>query len=233
MSLVKRAASMVTRFIYFSIISHLILSFFITQFCIVLVGSGMQNNGGGLVLSAGNTAENVNTGSATGGIVSITTGFSTYLSSGPMWLQTANAGTGGVSGLLVLNTGTASIGTSGALYVGTGTSYSGASGQLSVTTGASICGDSGTITVSVGASTGGSTNLGGSVNVVAGDTEGIYGGSISLSTGYRYTHSVQLEERLASGSPSIEIDDAAYFPDLFSSCYSVCFSCFQLHRHLG
>ena len=171
---------------YLLILSFSILS--MTLFYAVLVGSGMLNTGGALVLSAGNTAEFVNTGSATGGTVTMTTGYSTFLSSGAMFLQTANAGTGGVSGQLVLSTGTASIGTSGSVYLGSGTSNSGASGLLSITTGASVCGDSGTITVSVGASTAGTTNSGGSVNVVAGDTEGTYGGSISLSTGYRFAH---------------------------------------------
>ena len=202
----------------FCVVYLLMLSLF-RQFSAVLVGSGTSSNGGKLVLSAGNTAEFVNTGSATGGSVSITTGFSTYLSSGPMLLQTANAGTGGVSGLLVLSTGTASIGTSGGLYVGTGTSNSGASGQLSISTGASTCGDSGTITVSVGASTGGSTNVGGSVNIVAGDTQGTYGGSISLSTGYRYIIFCNC--------------CCFFFWHRFSCNFCVYSPCFQLHRYLG
>ena len=58
-------------------------------------------------------------------VLSISCLCSEYTSSGNMMLQTANAGTTGVSGYLVISTGQTTNGISGSAYMGTGSSSGG------------------------------------------------------------------------------------------------------------
>jgi hypothetical protein len=76
---------------------------------------------------------------------------SQLVSSGGLLMQTVNAGTAGVSFMLVLSTGSASSGASGALYIRSCTSKSGNSGSLLIGLGTSSSGRGGSVIASVDA----------------------------------------------------------------------------------
>ena len=81
---------------------------------------------------AGNTyADN----SATGGSISIHSGYSNAQSSGSIFLRTLNAGTTGVSGELTFSTGTTSSGSSGSISIGTGSASGGKGGDITIKVG--------------------------------------------------------------------------------------------------
>ena len=103
-------------------------------------------------------------------------------------MQTANAGTAGVSGLLIFSTGTASSGVSGEVYLGTGSSQVGNSGAISIGSGTATNGRGGAVTLTVG---NGNSGWGGSLTMSAGLTTGTAstGGKVSIVTGYSSTAS--------------------------------------------
>ena len=98
----------------------------------IKVGDGNTLDGGHLSLFAGNTYGDI---SATGGSISIRSGYSSIRSSGSIFLRTLNAGTTGVSGELVFKTGTSSSGSSGSINIETGSATGGESGSISVKVG--------------------------------------------------------------------------------------------------
>ena len=67
------------------------------------VGEGDSGEGGHIEVDAGKTTD-----TATGGFIAVSTGYSSETSSGPYSLRTPNAGGTGVSGEIVLTTGTSS-----------------------------------------------------------------------------------------------------------------------------
>ena len=88
-------------------------------------------DGGHLSLFAGNTyADN----SATGGSISIHSGYSNAQSSGSIFLRTLNVGTTGVSGE-PFSTGTTSSGSSGSISIGTGSASGGKGGDITIKVG--------------------------------------------------------------------------------------------------
>ena len=62
-------------------------------------------------------------------------GFGTESTSGSIIIRTLNAGTAGVSGELMLSTGTTSSGASGDISIGTGTASTGDGGDISIVVG--------------------------------------------------------------------------------------------------
>ena len=104
------------------------------------------------------------------------------------WLsvQTANSGTGGVSGVLIISTGVAAAGVSGAINLGSGVSSNGNSGGLYLGSGTATLGTAGNIYVSVGH---GDTGNGGTLVLSAGTTSssGYTGGEVVVTTGYGST----------------------------------------------
>jgi hypothetical protein len=85
-----------------------------------------------------------------GSSVTISLGVGTATSLGSIAVLTSNAGTAGVLGDLLMNTGTASIGNSGALGIESGLSASG-------------------LGISIAISAGFGTNIGGAFSVMAGN----------------------------------------------------------------
>ena len=72
---------------------------------------------------------------ATGGSISIRSGFSTESSSGTIIIRTLNAGAKGVSGELMFSTGITTCGASGSISIGTGTAAIGEGGDVFVSVG--------------------------------------------------------------------------------------------------
>jgi hypothetical protein len=92
-------------------------------------------------------------------------------------VSTNNAGTAGVSGDLLTNTGTVSLGNSGALGIGSGLSASGLSGSNAI-------------------SVGSGTNIGGVFSVKAGNLSQPAGGDVPIISGLSST---QQQQDLDSG----------------------------------
>ena len=87
------------------------------------VGSGATGVGGNIVVSAGASLQAdapSDDAPASGGLISLASGYGKASSSGNIVLQSANAGTLGVSGTVSLKTGTSSFGNSGAISLTTG-----------------------------------------------------------------------------------------------------------------
>lgn len=82
---------------------------------------------------------------ASGGMVSLMSGYSSQASSGNVIVATPNAGVAGVSGTVSLVTGSSSAGNSGAVVITTGTATSGFGGNVQVMVGASNSGTGGNI----------------------------------------------------------------------------------------
>ena len=95
----------------------------------IKVGDGNRLDGGHISVFAGKSDAPGTTG-ATGGSISIRSGFSTESCSGTIIIRTLNAGTLGVSGELMFSTGTTSCGGSGSISIGTGTASEGDGGDI-------------------------------------------------------------------------------------------------------
>ena len=80
----------------------------------IKVGDGNTLDGGHISVFAGKTDARGDTG-ATGGSISIRSGFSTESSSGTIIIRTLNAGAKGVSGELMFSTGITTSGSSGSI----------------------------------------------------------------------------------------------------------------------
>merc|ERR550514_286175 len=93
----------------------------------IVVGDGNVLDGGHIYLYAGKSNAAGDTG-ATGGSISMISGFGTKSTSGTIIIRTLNAGIAGVSGELMLSTGTTSTGASGDISIGTGTASTGDGG---------------------------------------------------------------------------------------------------------
>jgi len=122
-------------------------------------GTGKGGDGGALTLTAGG----VETNAHNGGNVAISSGSSAKSSSGAITIGSPDAGDAGaaVSGAITLSSGKggthASGGNSGDIELNTGTAR--ATGQVSMTTGVSSAGVSGLIQLSTGKSVGGASGL--------------------------------------------------------------------------
>jgi hypothetical protein len=78
------------------------------------------------------------------------TGYSLLSSSGSISLATANAGSTGVSGNVVLSTGTSSFGNLGCMLLETGQTTAGHAGTIDFSVGEGDSGEGGHITVTAG-----------------------------------------------------------------------------------
>merc|ERR1711871_1894559 len=145
----------------------------------VTVGTASTGVGGDLILSSGSSADN------RGGKVDIKSGYGSTKSSGDMLLHTANAGTGGITGKIVMSSGVSTQGNSGALYIGSGTAASGRAGSIFVTVGSGNSGSGGDLTLSSGDTTH-STKVGGSVYIGSGT--GTTQGKIQMNVGATGTY---------------------------------------------
>ena len=114
------------------------------------VGSGNSGEGGAVVVNAGQTDDTLG---ATGGYVSIKSGFSSETSSGPFYLATANSGFRGVSGEIAMSTGVSANGNSGTVTVGTGQASSGRGGDFRVRVGTGDSGGGGDVLLFAGETT--------------------------------------------------------------------------------
>ena len=105
----------------------------------------------------------VETTGATGGSISIRSGFSTESSSGTIIIRTLNAGAKGVSGELMFSTGTTTCGGSGSISIGTGSACNGDGGDIMIKVGDGNTLDGGHVfagkTVATADSTGGSISI--------------------------------------------------------------------------
>ena len=86
----------------------------------IVVGDGNVLDGGHIYLYAGKSNAD-GTKDATGGSISMISGFGTKSTSGTIIIRTLNAGVAGVSGELMFSTGTTTTGASGDISIGTGT----------------------------------------------------------------------------------------------------------------
>ena len=94
--------------------------------------------------------------SATGGKVRLFSGYSEATSGGNSWIQTANGGSSGVSGTIVLSTGRSQgSGKTGDIMIGSGTATGGKGGDVIVTVGSGAANAGGDLFLSAG-TTGGS-----------------------------------------------------------------------------
>ena len=101
----------------------------------IVVGDGNVLDGGHIYMYAGKSNGASDTG-ATGGSISMISGFGTESSSGSVIIRTLNAGVQGVSGELMLQTGNAPAGKSpGSITLKTGTSGSNVRGNILFDTG--------------------------------------------------------------------------------------------------
>ena len=101
----------------------------------IVVGDGNVLDGGHIYMYAGKSNGASSTG-ATGGSISMISGFGTESSSGSVIIRTLNAGVQGVSGELMLQTGNAPAGKSpGSITLKTGTSGSNVRGNILFDTG--------------------------------------------------------------------------------------------------
>jgi hypothetical protein len=122
--------------------------------------------GGNVVIQAGEST------AATGGAVSMTSGYGRALNSGAFSIRTAKAGSNGVSGMLHFSTGD-QVAAAG------GTDYS--TGAIVLRTGSSLGGRGGNISIAVGQ---GNTARGGDVKIAAGESTAATGGAVSMVSGY-------------------------------------------------
>merc|ERR1719271_704363 len=109
-----------------------------------------------IYMYAGKSNAAVNTG-ATGGSISMISGFGTASTSGTIIIRTLNAGAAGVSGELMFSTGTTSDGASGDVSIGTGTASAGDGGDISVVVGDGDTLDGGMIYMYAGKSNAGAS----------------------------------------------------------------------------
>merc|ERR1712054_623695 len=90
----------------------------------IVVGDGNVLDGGHIYMYAGKSNAPESAGDvkahATGGSISLISGFGTKSTSGSIIIRTLNAGTKGVSGELMFSTGTTSCGASGDISIGVG-----------------------------------------------------------------------------------------------------------------
>lgn len=119
-------------------------------------------------MNAGKTTD-----SATGGYVSVSTGYSSRTSSGPFSLRTPNAGGTGVSGEISISTGTSSAGNTGAILMGTGEATAGHGGDVRIRVGTGHSDDGGNILISAGETTAAGFT-GGNVVITAGEGSSTY-----------------------------------------------------------
>jgi hypothetical protein len=117
----------------------------------VTTGNSLNRLAGTITLSAGNTAGGalrgatlgLNAGSntiGTGGDVRMRSGLGSASSSGFITIESANAGTTGISGQLSFKTGTTSAGDSGDIILETGESTAGKAGTVQIVTGETAVG---------------------------------------------------------------------------------------------
>merc|ERR1711871_609408 len=87
----------------------------------IVVGDGNVLDGGHIYMYAGKSNAPESAGNvdadATGGSISLISGFGTKSTSGSIIIRTLNAGTNGVSGELMFSTGTTSSGASGSISI--------------------------------------------------------------------------------------------------------------------
>ncbi len=117
-------------------------------------------------------------GSATGGSVNISSGYSSLLSSGAILLNTANGGEVGNSGVVSLKTGSTIEGETGQITLSSGSSASSASGAISLSAGKAGKGTGGLVSLAAGNS---SDGQGGSIDIHSGSGTSKGGGVRILS----------------------------------------------------
>ena len=151
----------------------------------VTVGAGDSGEGGSLTMSAGQTNDVLG---STGGYVMIASGYSTYGSSGPVFLKTPNSGSSGGSGQISVTTGTTSNGNSGSISLASGNALNGRAGDFQVLVGRGNSGNGGDVLVFAGETSAGAA-VGGNVVVSAGEgsntafTNGGNGGKVQIFGG--------------------------------------------------
>jgi len=102
-----------------------------------------------------------------------------------------NAGTAGISGMLVFSSGTSNSGNSGSISIGSGKAAKGAGGVVSITVGSGSKNAGGKLSIVAGSSTDAAvtaTGQGGSIELTAGAGKGATGGTISLLGGAGTAH---------------------------------------------
>jgi len=115
----------------------------------IIVGEGDSGKGGDVeVVSGMTTAQN-----REGGKVTVKSGYSLDMDSGPITVSSPNAGLEGVSGFINLYTGTTSEGSSGYIMLDTGAAVSGHGGNIELFVGVGDSGDGGHITLVAGETT--------------------------------------------------------------------------------
>merc|ERR1719478_1489527 len=149
----------------------------------VVVGDGDTLDGGMIYMYAGKSNAAVNTG-ATGGSISMISGFGTKSTSGTIIIRTLNAGIAGVSGELMLSTGTTSTGASGDISIGTGTASTGDGGDISIVVGDGNVLDGGHIYLYAGKSNAAASTgaTGGSISIISGFGTESTSGTIIIRT---------------------------------------------------
>jgi len=126
--------------------------------------------------TGGDVTMNAGTGSTSlGGKVTMSSGVGSDDYFVAVDLETANAGSTGVSGAMSLSTGDATAGNSGVMSLTTGSAVGGTGGAITVSVGSSDTGVGGAVTVTAGSTTTGTGGDGGAVSLTSGSTsEGLW-----------------------------------------------------------
>eukprot|EP00232_Nephroselmis_pyriformis_P028735 CAMPEP_0182854040 /NCGR_PEP_ID=MMETSP0034_2-20130328/1020_1 /TAXON_ID=156128 /ORGANISM="Nephroselmis pyriformis, Strain CCMP717" /LENGTH=3798 /DNA_ID=CAMNT_0024984833 /DNA_START=206 /DNA_END=11599 /DNA_ORIENTATION=+ len=163
------------------------------------VGTGNTGKGGNVELTAGRTMDNYGAGGDVlvtagiadfdvGGDVVMASGKSTSTSSGTVTIKTDDAGFYGVSGFMLMRTGTATAGTSGRIDVLTGNATEGSGGDINVAVGTGNTGNGGDVYMTSGETTatghaGGKIYITGGLGSNSDETDGGDGGAIEITGG--------------------------------------------------
>merc|ERR1712167_300039 len=169
----------------------------------IVVGDGNVLDGGHIYMYAGKSNAD-GTKDATGGSISMISGFGTKSTSGTIIIRTLNAGVAGVSGELVLSTGTTSNGASGSIRIGTGTASGGDAGDISIVVGDGNVLDGGHIYMFAGKSNADGTAhaTGGSISMISGFGTKSTSGTIIIRTLNAGVKGVSGELMFSSGTTS-------------------------------
>merc|ERR1712072_1675668 len=169
----------------------------------IVVGDGNVLDGGHIYMHAGKSNAAASTG-ATGGSISIISGFGTQSTSGTIIIRTLNAGVKGVSGELVFSTGTTTTGASGDISIGTGTASTGDGGDISIVVGDGNVLDGGHIYMYAGKSNAAASTgaTGGSISIISGFGTQSTSGTIIIRTLNAGVKGVSGELMFSSGTTS-------------------------------
>merc|ERR1712167_140071 len=169
----------------------------------IVVGDGNVLDGGHIYMYAGKSNAD-GTKDATGGSISMISGFGTKSTSGTIIIRTLNAGVAGVSGELMFSTGTTTTGASGDISIGTGTASTGDGGDISIVVGDGNVLDRGHIYLYAGKSNAAASTgaTGGSISIISGFGTQSTSGTIIIRTLNAGVKGVSGELMFSSGTTS-------------------------------